>query len=273
MLKNPRVEELLRRLNPSETALQEWLQPRIDNAMLRAIANSDSGGSSCEEYFRALKRIQQGKQIPLHLHWIPRYVLEVNRFCEPDTPEWIAYSAEYKGEHGHLIRAFCCAVLFRAADDPEVDGYVLGDNYALIQLLASVLYLGREAMERALRLFCWRILRLPEYHDERPFYSLGLLLLYASLFETTQDGAGLIVLAEWVVEEVDWVISIDMIFGDSEEWLLGLTNYDLRHEVWRRLSQEILLDPSKGYPEPCATVLRDIAHRLVPPERREVAEE
>lgn len=43
MLKNPRVEELLRRLNPSETALQEWLQPRIDNAMLRAIANSDWG--------------------------------------------------------------------------------------------------------------------------------------------------------------------------------------------------------------------------------------
>ena len=219
-----------------------------------------------------MKRIQQGKQVPLHLHWIPRYVLDVNRFCEPDTPEWIACSAEYKGEHGHLIRAFCCAVLFRAADDPEVDNYVLGNNYALIQLLASVLYLGREAMERALRLFCWRILRLSDYNDECPFYALGLLLLYASLFETTQDGAGLIVLAEWVVEEVEQAILEDYIQW-TEEWLLGLTNYDSRHEVWRRLSQEILLDPSKGYPEPCATVLRDIAHRLVPPERREVAEE
>lgn len=271
MLKNPRVEELLHRLNPSETALRDWLRPLIDDTMLIDIASDGYGVD--EEHLQAVKRIHRGEPIPVPLRWYPREFLELERWSEPDDLIWVASRPSRKGVRGHLIRAFCCEILLRAGDSVETQGYILAENDTMVQLLASVRSIGREAEARTLQLLCWRMLRLPGYnrdgasyyHEERPFFALGILLLCASLYEPPQSGDDLALLADWVVEEVDWAISSDMILVATEEWLLGLTNFDQRHEVWRRLSQEILLDVAKGFSESCAAALRDIALRLVPP--------
>jgi len=50
---------------------------------------------------------------------------------------------------------------------------------------------------------------------------------------------------------------------DAEtKWLLVLAFHNQCYPVWRRLAQEILMNPAKAFPERAATKLRDIAKRL-----------
>jgi hypothetical protein len=263
MVNNNPVLNLLLSFGPSETALLDWLRPHIDDSFLDEIAAADYG-FEWEEHFQALKSIYEQQPIPVPLQWVPREVLNLMRWSEPDDPQYLSPPPNSKGRRGHLIRTFCCAVLLQAADNPETLGYIHAENETLVQLVASVLSLGHEASECALHFLCWRVLRLSEEENETPFFGLALLLLCAALFTPTQDGADLSLLADWVLAEETRVRRRPMAGSKSEEWLLGLTYHDQRHEVWRRLAQEVLLDPIKSFPETAATALGRIAKSLVP---------
>lgn len=252
---------LLSRLNPSGTALLAWLGPRVDDTLLHEIAGADYGHNQ-NIYFQALVPIRDRQDIPAPLPWEPREVLNLTRWSEPHEPSQGFYSM---GTRGHLARAFSCAVLLKAADDLLTRDYIDAENDTLIQMIASVLHLGNEATEAASRFLCWRILRLPLFDGEAPFFTLALLLLRAALFRPGDDGTDLKLLADWVGREE--MRSRRMLTNSStipEEWLLGLTTFDQRHEVWKRVSEEVLADPSKEFPEPAASAMHGILSRLVP---------
>ncbi len=257
---NP-IHDLLLRLGPSESALLDWLRPRIDDTHLHEIALADYGFNE-EEYFQVLKRIYDGQPIPVPLPWVPSEALELTRWSEPDDPDYVSPPPNSKGTRGHLIRAFCCAVLLKAGDELETMDYIHAENDTLIQCVASVLHLGREASESALRFLAWRVSRLPEEYEEALFFAMAVLLLYAALFQPDQDGSDLSLLCEWVLAEEIRVRTHPHALIKTEEWLLGLTFHKQRHEVWRRLAHEVLIDPAKAFPEPAATKMRDIAMRL-----------
>jgi hypothetical protein len=257
---NP-IYDLLHRLDPSESALLDWLVPRIDDTHLHEIALSDYGINE-EEYLQALRRIHDGQPIPIPLQWVPGEALELKRWSEPDDPDYVSPPSNSKGTRGHLIRAFCCAVLLKAGDEPETQDYIHSENNTLVQLIGSVLHLGREASEGALRFLCWRVLRMPDLEEALPFFAMALLLLYATLFQPDQDGSDLNLLVDWVMAAETKVREYNDGWRYSEEWLLGLTLFNQRHHVWSRLAQEVLLDPVKAFPEPAAATMRDIAKRL-----------
>ena len=179
------INDLLRSFDPSDSALLDWIKPHLDDNNLWRMASD--GTPDQENYFHALKRIQQGEPIPVPLFWVPLEILNLNRWREPDGYELpnglkhcdLTSSPERTREH--LERAFCCAVLLKAADEPETRGNIFGENDAMIQLLASVLYLGQEASRNMLRLLCWRVLRMPEGYEDLPFFAMAVLLLHASL--------------------------------------------------------------------------------------------
>ncbi|MGI4790096.1 MAG: hypothetical protein ACRYFS_14740 [Janthinobacterium lividum] len=251
------AEQLLLRLHPSETLLLDWLKPRIDDSLLAEIAAADYG-SEKKQHLKALKPIRDQQQIPIPLRWVPREVLELMRWSEPEDPNWKPGST---GTRGHLIRAFSCAVLLQAADEPQTQPYISSENETLIQLIASVLALDREATEAAMHFLCWRISRLPLSHEEYPFFILGLLLLQCALFKPGEDGTDLELLADWTIEAERRTRQEPDILVNSETWLLGLTHFDQKHETWKRVSLRVLSDPTKAFPS--SSTLHGIIGRIM----------
>jgi hypothetical protein len=176
------VNDLLLRLGPSESALLDWLRPRMDDTHLHEIASCDGSGPIEENNFQALKRIYMGPPTPISMDWFPLEPLMIGRWSDPDRPVEDSAAPEGDTTREHLKRAFCCAVLL-AADASE--RYVCDpESETLFRLLGSVLFLGKEASESALRFLCWRTLTLPQEVPETPFCAFVVLLLYAAIFET-----------------------------------------------------------------------------------------
>ena len=233
--------------------------PHVSNSMLWEIADADFGFEN-KQHSEALLPIRDCQEIPIPLRWIPSEVLNLMRWSEPED----LTNPGSRGTRGHLIRAFCCAVLLKAADEPETQDLINPVNETLIQMIASVLYLGREATESASHFLCWRILRFPLWDNEYPFFALGLLLLRAALFRPGENGSDLKLLAEWVIREEKRLRCYPLTLPVSESWLLGLTLHDQRHDVWRRVAQDILLNTTKDFPHPAASAMRAVAIRLTP---------
>lgn len=262
MEKEDAINDLLLRLGPSGTALLDWLRPLLDDSHLREIALVDYGFNE-DENFQALQRIHQGHPIPIPLRWVPREALELVRWSNLDDPQHLSPPPNHKGIRAHLLRAFCCAILLKAADAPETLGNIDTEIDTLGRLVVSILYLGKEASESALRFLYWRVSRLSKENEDRPFFAMAVLLLYASLFKPGQDSHDLILLTDWVIAEEAQTRVDQGEFCDSEKWLLGLNViFNQSHNIWRRVAQEVLLDPAKAFPEPAATTMRDIAKRL-----------
>lgn len=248
---------------PSDMALLDWLAPYADDALLAELARADSGFGE-RENLRVLKQIRDRRQIPALLKWNPKEALELTRWSEPDEPR---ERPETSGRRGHLIRAYACAVLLYAADAPEMQDFVYAENDTLVQLLDSVISLGPEAAECTRCFLLWRTLRLHTHHEETPFFLFALLLLSAALYRPPQDAADLVLLAGLVVSEENRARTGEWVMLHSDDWLLGLTCFNQRHEVWIKLAREILTPHVKQFPEPAASMLRGIADRIAPPGR------
>lgn len=227
--------------------------------MLQEIAAADYGYDE-QKHYEALRQIRNTGVLSSPLAWHPKEVLELVRWSKPEDPEWKPGGF---GERGHLMRAFCCAVLLEAAADPETYLYITSENETIVQLTASVLTLGREPSAAALHLLWRRILSLPEEDEERPFFALAILLLCASQYELVNDEQ-VPKTAEWVMrEEADGrAKKADDPYYDESQWLLGLTNFNQKHDTWRRLAREILLDLPRPNAE-TAAILQDIGRRIV----------
>jgi hypothetical protein len=266
---------LLTRFNPSASALQLWLRARVDDAMLQEIALADYG-QQADINLLALRHFRDDGVIlspARHGGWHAVEVLELVRWSEPDDPTW---KPGRTGIGGHLMRAFCCAVLLRAAAEPQAVGHFGGESETVIQLIASALTLGRDAAEGALRLLCWRMLVLPVEDEDGPFFATGILLLAAALHRAAAEGPLLRRLSEWVLAEEGRARAwrAEAWHDTPERWLFGLTYLGTKKDgsawygeqkiaQWRRVARQVLFEPPEPHPLEAAPTLRDIGARLV----------
>ncbi|HEX8272916.1 MAG TPA: hypothetical protein VF615_09790 [Longimicrobiaceae bacterium] len=250
---------LLQAFPPAPDALLHLLRARMDDGMLREIARADYGMDE-DEHLVALLPIRDRGEVPPAMGWEPREVLELIRWSEPEDPEWKPGST---GARGHLMRAFACAALLRAAAEPGQTGRHSGENSTVAQLLASALALGPDVQEAAARFLAWRTPRL-EPEEERPFFAFGLLVLAALLREGRMDDEALAAAADWVVaEEAEERAALHPLPANPDGWLLGLTRHDLRDTVWRALAERLGREAEAMPPGPARGRLLEVALRVM----------
>ena len=229
------MDELVKdKLHPNANELLSLLSEAIDDTMLREIAEEDYG-EGVDLHFDALTSIRDEGKIPVPMKCHPREVLELIRWSEPNDP-----NPGGMGKRGHLMRAFCCAVLLRAAGEPGNKGYFEGENQTLVQLLASLKVLEPKYEEAALRFLVWRLDHIDVYVEERPFFLLGILLLCLKVRPNLLDSeidhiADCLVNEENTVRTSGWAAMPD----NNNQWLLGLTFFDQRHSVWLDIGEQL----------------------------------
>ena len=250
--------ELLSPFNPSPTALLDVMSRRLDDSMLREIAEADYGAEA-DVAERELRRIRETRQITGRIPGILLEVLELSRWSHPEDPKWAPGST---GVRGHIMRGFCCAALLRAAAEPENAEYIPGENQTVAQLVASALVLGPEVQEAAASLLAWRLRSSGIDAEDRPFFAMGLLILAVFMGTDPFREDELNELADWVVrEEADARATLGR--DGKEGWLLGLTIFNQAHPVWRSLAQGLLAESSKIEIPEVRSKLESIGSKIV----------
>lgn len=245
------------RLDASADGLLKLLSDVTDDFMLQKIAEANYEWKA-ELHLEALLPIRDETRVPVPMEWYPLEVLKLICWSEPDDPHWKPGETE---RVGHIMRAFCCAALLRAGGESRDEDLLQGENHTLAQLLVSLDTLGHEFQEAALRFLVWRLDHFGAYITERPFFLLGILLLYLKCRpEIEMDDLDDIVQALIQAEQEARAASV--LPKDNSEWLLGLTFYDMKHDVWRAMGKQLFdLSGSIADPGVQARVV-DIAHRL-----------
>lgn len=255
--------ELTAAFPPSPDALLHATRSRVDDGMLREIAEADYG-MDFDAHLAALGPIRDQGAVPAPMGWEPKEVLELIRWSEPDDPAWKPGST---GTRGHEMRAFACAALLRAAAEPLNRGYFDGENSTLAQLLASALVLGPEAQEAAARFLAWRAPSMdPELEgEERPFFAFGLLVLAVVLRRGRLSDQALAAAAAWArAEEAAAADALpEGLKRADTPWLLRLTYFDLRHSVWRALAARLIDEAAALPPGPARGAVEEVALMLL----------
>jgi hypothetical protein len=221
-------------------ALLDHLRPRIDDDMLIEIASCDYG-MGVEEYLDGLRRVRDDRAVIGFMTTNPLEVFALTRWSDPDDPTGRSGAT---GTRGHLIRAFVCAALLRASAESGGNVEILGDADTLAQLLASLVCLGSASQEAAARFFAWRVGKAAD--TERLFAAFGLLFLVVLLADGRFPEDGVASLANEVIAEEKRVR--DTTYNGwllTDPWLLSLTIFNQRHEVWRRHAYRLRAEASR----------------------------
>ncbi len=212
--------------------------------MLREIAEADYGRDA-EAHLKALCEIKSEKNLS-PMAWEPQEVLELTRWSEPDDPTWEPGSV---GIRGHWMRLFSCAVLIRAAGEPQNDDYITsGEDSTIIQFVASALTLGHDVSLKALRFLCWRMrYRLLDDWD-RPYFAVATLLLCVALGKHNSETLHDLMAATYSDE-----IGISALFGEC-----------LNSQTWKDITRRILIEPSAAsLPIPLNSELKKFGVKLI----------
>ncbi len=238
----PTADELAALLAPFEPERDELLRAlsrHVDDGMLREIAEADYG-EEANAHEAALRRIRDQGEIPVPIDWVPKEVLELTRWSQPDAPN---YRGGSKGERGHRVRAFATATLLRAGAEPTNADFIPAENETLAQLLASAAVLGSEVEEAALRFLAWRAIHFSSHETERPFFALAVLLAAVAVgWHRRGDEFFLDRLIDWVHAEERQAreYSGGLLPNQGGPWVLGLTLFNQRHDTWRELARRLL---------------------------------
>jgi hypothetical protein len=259
------AQALIHSLRPSPDVLLNAIRPQIDDSMLQEIAEADYGDDAYE-HRAALQQIRDSGKVFAPIEWVPAEVLELIRWSQPEDPNWKPGST---GIRGHWMRAFSCAALLRMAGEPENSDRFGVDNQTMAPLVESSLILGREVCEAAVGFLAWRFSTLPPVHidePDRPFCALAILLLTVHLFREGDDSQRILDLVTLIeTEEIRirrWQDEHDL-HWEPEDWLLGLTNDALRHDLWRSLARQVLLDCNRPLPDEVRLRVQVIGKRLL----------
>ncbi len=212
----------LARLKPSAQPLFDLVFRRVDDSMLREIAEADYG-FGVDEHLEALLAIKHG-QIPAPMEWEPKEVLELTRWSEPDEPDgtW-----EPTGERGHWMRLWACAVLIRAAVEPENEFRFLGEESTIIQLVASAMRLGPEAAQATLQFLAWHLEYRVVEIEKSPYSAVGALLLCVFLNRCDPETLHYLI-AVAKAEDTD----ISGLFGEGQ-----------KSQTWHDITYSLLIEP------------------------------
>lgn len=230
---------LIEAFPPDGDALLSTSAKLITGDMLEEISRADYG-MDADAHLAALRAIRDEARLPSPLRWEPKEVLALVRWSQPDDPNWKPGST---GQRGHIMRAFCCSALLRAAADPSNDGFFDGENQTLIQLIDSALFLNRGLPEAAGRFLTWRLPQLRSDDPERPFFAFGLVaiaLLLNPRSPKPSDIDALISFVEGAEAEARDLMRVRPPNMIEDSFLAG-TFFDQRHSVWRALATRLRL--------------------------------
>ncbi len=233
-------EALLERFDPHPDRLLDHLRVQVDDEMLVEIAELDCGLHNAPAQFAALEYIRDTGKVQAPMKWEP---LEALKLASHGAPGMFSKPNRQELFREHLERAFACSALLRAHVETPNAGHVTNMNLTLAALLESRCLFAAE-FERHLGSFvAWRVGQLNGL-DDRPFFAFALLLLAVLGRGSEFDEEETASLCRWVLdeeaEEFRYVRSVYRAgYGPSGSWLLGLTNFDLRHRIWRALSQQL----------------------------------
>jgi hypothetical protein len=208
------LRDFLNSLKPDQDSLFLELSNHITDEMLDKIARADYGQD--QELHLAPLHILRDQHIFVEpMHWYPCEVLELVRNSGPDGN---------LGTDDHWIRAFSCAALLRAKNEPwNYQADAAKPSFTLIQLLNSVDALPIDFTSNVVRLLAWMMLNSDlDGTDELPIY-YGFAILWLSLRNnmsvTDQD---LIDLSEWIVFREDEIHEKSR--SAFDRWLLGIAH-------------------------------------------------
>ena len=247
------TEQLLALLHPNESALTPMFQAKIDETMLREIAEADYGwkADECYSLLQAILKTGLVASDDFNL----REVLELIRWSEPADPHW---SPGGQGKRGHWMRLFACTALMRLA--PRYQASFDNENDTLAQLISSAIELGRPVAWAAAGILAWRFLTYPGNTEDSAFLAFAILLLAAHLERGEDRGQWLKELATWVEDQESQARNAASKWRSSssswDEWLLGLTDSRHREAVWRSLAHRILARPESPHPRDAGEALQ-----------------
>lgn len=208
-------------------ALFDLVRNAVPRTTIDDIARNDYG-MDYADHLAVLDEIVTTGAVRHPLPWCPLEVLQLERWNEGD-------------EIDHLARAFACTLL--CIDDAGPLRWQDGNESTIATLLHSAIALGTEAVDAAIGLFAAmaNAYRDDKYDLMRSFAELALVL--AAVWRDATDPR----IAPLVIRLVhDEARLREDATRWSEGWLLGLTNFDQRHALWRALAAAILA-PSVGH--------------------------
>lgn len=263
------LRSILRQFGPDLDGLLSSLCEVIVEDDLRVIAECDAG-MDFEENLESLRAIHRTGSVPDPLKWNPKEVCELTRWEEPTVfkPSQVR-TARNPELVGARRRAFACAILLRsAANDRE--GRSMGENSTAAALIGSSLVLSRvlpgvlTRTSQALAAVAMSESFIAE--EERVLLALGVLLSAVAdrqYSEVAVPGDSLRLLGEAILANDARIRETDEMLLWSDDELLGLTNFDQRHCLWRSLAKHILLDPLIPHPREADEILKRIGSLLV----------
>jgi hypothetical protein len=198
---------------------------KLDRPMLRAIAEADYG-MDANDHLKALEALKSG-DMPAPMGWVPKEVLDLTRWSEPDDPQ---NAPVQQGVSGHWIRLFACTILIRAAAEPKNEGYFLGEDSTIIQLVDSAIQLGPEPAAAALKFLCWRRENTSCGYSDDSLLAIAILILAAWLDTCDAESADYLISA---IAEVDAMPSV-------------MFDLCMKKQAWKKLSREILVESDKS---------------------------
>jgi hypothetical protein len=213
--------EPLKHFGPTNEELLHLVFKQVDDSMLREIAEADYG-MDADAHLKALSAIKTGN-VPAPMEWEPKEVLELVRWSEPEDPTWKPGSV---GARGHWMRLFSCAVLVRAAAEPENDGYFTGEDSTIIQLVDSAIKLGAHTSLAALKFLCWRMQYRTLDEWDRPYFAIAILLLSVSLGKCDPQTAQFLISSASSDE-----VALSELFGQCQ-----------KAQTWNDVTRRILIE-------------------------------
>jgi len=225
--------ELLKKYESNKNGLLSEISTDVTDEMLDTISKADYGWKS-EVCFPILQKIRDTKTTPLKTEFIVGETLSLTQWGEPKTPE------------EHIERLFCSTTLLMLY---PTDGISIGYNEIapLAVFMESIYTFNNSYHKQALSLIIWRMLFEEEYEYQddidsllssstNEFYIYTLILLLI-LNQKAEEDVNFLV---QMLIEIDKNSRIDGLFVENETFLLGLTNHDYRHNIWKANSEKML---------------------------------
>jgi len=225
--------KILKKYQPNKNGLLTEISSAVTDKMLDTISKADYGYGS-EICFPILQQIRDTKTTPLKTEFIVGETLSLRQWREPKTRE------------EHIERLFCSTTLLMLY---PTDGISIGydETAPLAAFIESVYTLDSNYYQQALSLITWRMLFEEEYeyqsdldsllHSSTDGFYIYTLILLLILNQKAEEDVSFLV---QMLIEIDKDSRIDGLFVENETFLLGLTNYDQRHNVWKTNSEKML---------------------------------
>lgn len=236
----PRVVE------PDAYALLRRVAPRIDDTMLREIAEADYDRDT-EAHLAHLRVFRSTGESPSPIAFEPKEVLELIRWSEPEVEDWYPGGSRARG---HWMRVFACACLLKMGQETANIGTLDGQNQTLIQFLESIEALDAGLENDAAALLMWGMCQLypqrAQHYDDLAFFGVGLLALSLSA-RPRAETAALIALCDWIAQCEQLAAEQAYATSNRGRWLLSVTTSNIHHAKWEQLGRR-LVSLARGEP-------------------------